>query len=216
MSARSWVDVSVPIRGGMAHWPDNPPIELQRTMDVAKGDPATVSHLSLGVHSGTHVDAPVHFVADAAGVEDIPWEGLIGEVRVVPIRDRRSIGVEELRSVEPRQGERLLFKTENSARCWRVDTFLSDYVYLSLEGARFLAERRVRTVGIDYLSLAGMHEGVPTHLALIHAEICMIEGLDLSAVEPGAYEMLCLPLRLVDADGAPARVLLRRQTGALG
>lgn len=215
MSERSWVDVSVPIRGGMVHWPDNPPIELKRTMDVARGDPATVSHLSLGVHSGTHVDAPVHFVADAAGVEDIPWEGLIGEVRVISIRDRRSIGVEELRSVEPRPGERLLFKTENSARCWKVDTFLPDYVYLSLEGARFLAERRVRTVGIDYLSIAGMDEGVPTHLALIHAEICMIEGLDLSVVEPGAYDMLCLPLRLVDADGAPARVLLRRRTGAL-
>ena len=216
MSARAWIDVSVPVRGGMVHWPDNPPIELERTMDVARGDPATVSRLSLGVHSGTHVDAPLHFVADAAAVEDIPWEGFIGEVRVIAIRDRRSIGVEELRAVEPRVGERLLFKTENSARCWRVDTFLPDYVYLSLEGARFLAERRVRTVGVDYLSLAGMDEGAPTHLALIRADICMIEGLDLSAVEPGTYEMLCLPLRLRDAEGAPARVLLRRGSGGAG
>jgi arylformamidase len=208
-ASSSWIDVTVPVRDGMVHWPDNPPIRLVRTADVAKGDPATVSQLSLGVHSGTHVDAPVHFVADGTGVDAVPVEHLIGEARVVEIRDPRSIGVEELRSLQPRAGERLLFKTRNSARCWNVATFVPDYVYLSLEGARLLAERRVRTVGIDYLSIAGMHEGVPTHLALLREGICIIEGLDLSAVEPGAYELICLPLRIAGADGAPARVMLR-------
>jgi arylformamidase len=193
----------------MVHWPGNPPVELVRTEDVAKGDPATVSRLSLGVHTGTHVDAPVHFLVDGSGVDAIPLERLVGEVRVVPIRDPTSIGVAELRSLHPREEERLLFKTQNSARCWGTDAFLPDYVYLSLAGARLLTERRVRTVGIDYLSIAGMDEGVPTHLALLRAGICIIEGLDLSAVEPGDYEMVCLPLRLAGADGAPARVLLR-------
>jgi arylformamidase len=212
--SRPWIDVTVPVRDGMPHWPGDPPITLVRTKDVARGDPATVSHLSLGVHSGTHVDAPVHFLADGSGIDAVPLEALLGEARVVAIRDARSIGVAELRSLQPRPGERLLFKTQNSARCWKTDRFVPDFVYLSLEGARFLAEGRaedrVRTVGIDYLSIAGMDEGVPTHLALLREGICIIEGLDLSAVEPGAYEMLCLPIRLQGADGAPARVLLRR------
>jgi len=111
--------------------------------------------------------------------------------------------------VDPRPGERLLFKTPNSARCWKADRFLPDFVYLSLEGAALLAERRVRTVGIDYLSIAGMDEGVPTHRVLLEQGICIIEGLDLSSVQPGSYELICLPLRLVGADGAPARVVLR-------
>jgi arylformamidase len=193
----------------MVHWPDNPPIEVVRVMDIARGDPATVTRLSLGVHTGTHVDAPVHFLADGAGVDAISFDQLLGEARVVEVTDGPSIGAAQLRPVDPRPGERLLFKTRNSARCWQTDRFLSDYVYLSTEGAALLAERRVRTVGIDYLSIAGMEEGVPTHRALLEHGICIIEGLDLSSVQPGSYELLCLPLRLAGADGAPARVLLR-------
>jgi arylformamidase len=205
----TWIDVSVPVRSGMVHWPDDPPIELVRTMDMARGDPSTVSRLSLGVHTGTHVDAPVHFLVDAAGVDAFPFDRLLGEARVVELSAGPSIGAADLRAKDPRPGERLLFKTRNSARCWKTDRFLPDYVYLSLEGANLLAERQVRTVGIDYLSIAGMEEGVPTHRVLLEKGICIIEGLDLSAVEPGSYEMICLPLRLAGADGAPARVLLR-------
>ena len=209
MSAPTWIDVSVPVRSGMVHWPDNPPIELVRTMDMARGDPATVSRLSLGVHSGTHVDAPVHFVAGGGGVDAIPLDRLLGEARVVEVSDGPSIGATQLRVVDPRPGERLLFKTRNSARCWTADRFLPDFVHLSVEAAALLAERQVRTVGIDYLSIAGMEEGVPTHVALLEKGICIIEGLDLSSVQPGSYELICLPLRLAGADGAPARVLLR-------
>lgn len=204
-----WIDVTVPIRAGMVRFPDNPPIEIVRALDLARGDPATVSRLSLGVHSGTHVDAPVHFLAGGEGVDALPTDRLVGEARVLAIRDPRAIGVAELLSLDPCEGERLLFKTQNSERCWRVDTFVPDYAYLSLEGAQLLAERRVRTVGIDYLSIAEPDAPVATHLALLQAGVCIIEGLDLSATQPGAYEMLCLPLRLAGADGAPARVLLR-------
>jgi len=208
-SPGAWIDVSVPVRSGMVRWPDNPPIELVRTMDVAKGDPATVSRLSLGVHSGTHVDAPVHFLADGTGVDAIPLDHLLGEARVVEVGDGPSIGASQLLAVDPRPGERLLLKTGNSARGWKTDRFLTDFVHLSLEAATLLAERQVRTVGIDYLSIAGMDEGVPTHVALLEKGICIIEGLDLSSVQPGSYELICLPLRLVGADGAPARVVLR-------
>ena len=208
-TAPAWIDVSVPVRSGMVHWPDNPPIEVVRVMDMARGDPATVSRLSLGVHTGTHVDAPVHFLADGAGVDAVPLDQLLGEARVVEVGDGPSISAAQLRAVDPRQGERLLFKTRNSARCWKADRFLADFVYLSTEGAALLAERRVRTVGIDYLSIAGMDEGVPTHRTLLEQGICIIEGLDLSSIQPGSYELICLPLRLAGADGAPARVLLR-------
>jgi arylformamidase len=205
-----WIDISVPVRSGMVHWPGNPAVALERTEDVSKGDPATVSRLSLGVHTGTHVDAPVHFFADGTGIDKVPLDDLIGPARVVAIRDPHAIGAAELRALEPRAGERLLFKTRNSTRAWPDSDFAPDYVYLSLEGARFLIERRVRTIGIDYLSIAGMDEGVPTHRALLEAGLCIIEGLDLFAIEPGAYEMVCLPLRLAGADGAPARAVLRR------
>lgn len=205
----TWIDVSVPVRSGMVHWPDDPPVELVRIMDVAKGDPATVSRLSLGVHSGTHVDAPVHFLADGAGVDAIPLDRLLGEARVVEVGDGPSIGVAQLLAVDPRPGERLLLKTRNSTRGWTTDRFLPDFVHLSREAAALLAERQVRTVGIDYLSIAGMEEGGPTHVALLEKGICIIEGLDLSSAAPGSYELICLPLRLAGSDGAPARVLLR-------
>jgi arylformamidase len=205
----AWIDVSVPLRSGMVHWPGNPSIEVERTEDQARGDPATVSRLSLGVHSGTHVDAPVHFIPGGAGIDAVPLTDLMGPVRVLAIEDPKSIGVAELRTFEPRSGERLLFRTRNSTRCWARPHFVADYVYLSLEGARFLVHCKVRSVGIDYLSIAGIEEGVETHRALLTAGVCIIEGLDLSPVAPGSYEMICLPLRLAGADGAPARVVLR-------
>ena len=158
---RGWLDVSVPIRDGMVRWPDNPSIQLERTMDLAEGDDATVSRLSLGVHSGTHVDAPVHFIQGAAGIDEVPLENLIGRARVVEIRDPQSIGVAELRPLEPRPGERLLFRTKNSERSWPSQPFLEDYVFLSLEGAKYLVTCGVRTVGIDYLSIAGHERGRP-------------------------------------------------------
>lgn len=209
MSSGSWIEASVPIRHGMVHWPGDPAVEVVRVSDLARGDPATVSRLSAGVHSGTHVDAPVHFIAGAAGVDALPLDALVGEARVVAIRDPGAVDVPELREVDPRAGERLLFRTRNTPRCWQTDRFVQDFVYITLEGARLLAERQVRTVGIDYLSVASADEGVATHRTLLEAGVCIVEGLDLSAVEPGTYEMLCLPLRLAGGDGAPARVLLR-------
>ena len=205
-----WIDVSIPVRPGMVHWPGDPSIELERVSDVSKGAPANVSRLCAGVHTGTHVDAPVHYIEGAPGVDAIGLDRLVGAARVLAIRDPHAVDVPELRALDPREGERLLFRTRNSPRCWTTDHFVADYVYLTVDGARFLAERKVRTVGIDYLSIGSMDEGAPTHRTLLEAGLCIIEGLDLSNVAPGGYEMMCLPLRLVGADGAPARVLLRR------
>ncbi|MCK8497338.1 MULTISPECIES: cyclase family protein [Myxococcus] len=207
--ASPWVDISVPLRDGMVHWPDNPEVRITRSQDLDKGDDANVSDLSFGAHSGTHVDAPVHFVKGAEGVDALSFDRLMGVARVLEIRDARAIQVEELKAHAVQPGERLLFKTANSSRRWPSQPFQPDFVYLSLEGARYLAELGVRTVGIDYLSIGSPDEGVPTHRALLDAGICIIEGLDLSQVREGTYELVCLPLRIAGGDGAPARAILR-------
>ncbi|WP_338864455.1 cyclase family protein [Myxococcus stipitatus] len=209
-----WVDISAPLRDGMVHWPDNPAVHITRVMDQQKGDDATVSNLSFGAHTGTHVDAPVHFIQGAGGVDALPFDRLIGTARVLEIRDAWAIRAEELRGHSIQEGERLLFKTANSSRRWPAQGFLPDFVFLSLEGARYLVERKVRTVGIDYLSIGSPGEGAPTHQVLLDAGICIIEGLELSPVSPGTYELVCLPLRIAGGDGAPARAILRRRSGA--
>jgi arylformamidase len=208
--ATSWIDVSVPIHTGMVHWPDNPPVRVERMLDMGAGDACNVSKLSLGVHTGTHIDAPIHFLPTGKGVDEALLGALIGPARVLEIADPESIKAAELEPYQLQPGERILFKTRNSPRCWQSDDFVEDFVYISQEAARYLADRRVQAVGVDYLSVGGFHkDGQETHHALLSAEIWIIEGLNLAAVRPGNYELICLPLRITGADGAPARVVLR-------
>ncbi len=203
-----WVDVTVPIRQGMVHWPDNPGVRIEAIEETHEGGICRVSELSLGVHTGTHFDAPNHFDVPGGGVDALPLDSLVGVARVLavdgPVVDRRN-----LERHAPRPGERLLFKTSNSARCWDTDEFVADYVYVTEDAGRYLAERGVRTVGIDYLSLGGPGDGAATHRTLLEAGVCVLEGLDLRRVEPGTYDLVALPLRIAGCDGAPARVLLR-------
>jgi arylformamidase len=206
-----WVDVSVPLRSGMVHWPDNPPVRIDRLLDMERGDVANVSKISLGSHTGTHMDAPIHFVRDGEGMDRMPLDATIGRARVIEIQDPVSIKPDELGSHGIGRGERILFKTRNSSREWWSQDFIEDFVYVSQEAARYLAVREVRTVGVDYLSVGGFRkDGVETHQALLGAGIWVIEGLNLSRVEPGEYELTCLPLKVADGDGAPARAILRK------
>jgi arylformamidase len=205
-----WIDVSVPIATGMVHWPGDPEVRVERVQDMAKGDPLTASTLAMSAHSGTHVDAPAHFVRHGLTVDALPVEATVGRARVIAIRDPVAIRPAELERHRLRRGERVLFRTANSRRCWRGDAFVADYVHLSLDGARFLVARGVRTVGVDYLSVAGFGADlVATHRVLLEARVCVLEGLNLGAVRPGRFELLCLPLRIARGDGAPARALLR-------
>ena len=147
----------------------------------------------------------------AKSIHEMPLDAAIGRARVIEIRDPESIKPDELRPHNIRQGERLLFKTLNSSRCWKSDTFVEDFVYLSQEAARYLASVGVQTVGVDYLSVGGYtKDGTETHQALLEAGIWIIEGLDLSQVEPGMCELICLPLRIAERDAAPARAILRK------
>jgi arylformamidase len=205
-----WIDVSVTVRQGMPHWPDNPPIVMERVMDIEQGDDCNVSRLDMGVHSGTHMDAPVHFIPGASGIDEMPLSATMGEARVIEIEHSREITADELRKHEPQPGERILFRTSNSVRCWRSASFVEDFVGISEQAAQHLAETRVRTVGIDYLSVGRYDaDGVKIHKILLQAGIWIIEGLDLSPVTGGRYEMIGLPVKLHGSDGASARVILR-------
>jgi arylformamidase len=205
-----WIDISVPLRNGMVHWPSDPPFEIQRIRDIGKGDTANLSRILMGAHSGTHIDAPLHFVPNGKGIDNMPLEATVGRARVIAISDKESIKPEEIDRHRIRRGERILFKTENSSHVWNTDAFIDDFVFLSKEAASILAERMVRLVGVDYLSVGAFKgDGGETHRILLEAGIWVIEGLDLSQVKPGKYDLICLPLKLVGGDGAPARAILR-------
>jgi arylformamidase len=208
--AQDWIDISVPLRNGMPHWPDNPPLRIDRTMDLDCGDEATVSTLFIGSHTGTHMDAPLHFIKSGQAMHEMPLTATIGRAQIIEIHNPDAITLEELRRHAIRPGDRLLFKTKNSLRRWWEGDFIEDFVYLTTEAARWLVQQRVRTVGVDYLSVGGYEKNGPeVHHVLLEANIWIIEGLDLSGAEPGRYDLICLPLKIDQGDGAPARAVLR-------
>ncbi len=207
---RPWLDVSVPIGDAMVHWPSDPPVGIKRIRNIEKGDNVNVSLISMGAHSGTHVDAPVHFINEGKGVDSISLDTLVGRARVIEIRDPESIKPEELAVHRIRSGERILFKTQNSSHVWQRDEFVEDFVFISDAAADFLVKRSVRLIGIDYLSVGSFkHGGSYVHKRLLSGGTGIIEGLNLSHVTPGKCDPICLPLRIMAGDGAPARVILR-------
>lgn len=206
---KTFIDISIPIIPGMITWPGDPPVDISRMRDQGKGDDATVSRINMGAHTGTHMDAPLHFIAGEAGMESMPLEATLGVCRVIEVGDEHSISRKSLEAHAIRQGERLLLKTKNSKTRWWETSFDENFIYISADAAHYLASLRVMTIGIDYLSVGGFHhDGVATHRALLEAGIWVIEGLDLTQVDPGYYTLYCLPLKIDRGDGAPARAVL--------
>jgi|SRR6202453_618017 arylformamidase len=206
-----WIDISVPLRTGMVAWPGDEPFERTSTLEIAKGDECNLSQISATAHIGTHMDAPRHYLAGAAGIETMPIAASVGRARVIEIHDPEAIRTSELEPHRLSKGERVLFKTRNSEHCWKTDHFQKNYIFIAPEAAHYLAERGVQTVGVDYLSVGGFESGGPeTHRILLQAGIWIIEGLILEHVEPGEYELVCLPLKIIGGDGAPARAVLRK------
>jgi len=204
----AWIDISVPLATGMPVYPGDPPVRISRLSGGPEGEPF-VSHLSFPAHAGTHVDAPLHFVSHGRGIEAMPLEAMEGPARIIAVTGSAPISVGHLEGQHVSQGERILFKTTNST-LWRLDSFAEDYVYLSTEAALFLAQRRVVTVGIDYLSIGGFGRNESeVHRILLEAGIWIIEGLDLGAGQPGPCDLLCLPLLTPGTEAAPARVMVR-------
>ena len=196
------IDVSVPIRPGMVVWEGDPAVSFEPAASLEEGDPANLTRLELGSHTGTHVDAPLHFLAGGEGVERLPLDALIGPALVVDLtgleRDVRAADLDI-----PAGTERLLLKTPNS-RLWERGEFVAEHVTIAPDAASLLVELGVRLVGVDYLSVGSPE----THRILLEAGIVPLEGLDLREVDPGLYELVALPLRLEGVDGAPARVVL--------
>ena len=159
------------------------------------------------------MDAPRHFVADGDTMESLPLDAVIGPCRVVEIRNKHAITVEELHPHKLKRGERILFKTRNSTRSWKLANagkFDRKFIYIPAETARYLVERGVMTIGVDYLSVGGWQkDSTECHQVLLGARVWIIEGLNLSGVKPGNYDLICLPLKILGSDGAPARAVLR-------
>ncbi|MGD8555687.1 MAG: cyclase family protein [Anaerolineales bacterium] len=203
-------DISLAITPGMPVWPGDPGVELERVTEIAKGANSNTSRLTLGVHSGTHVDAPVHFLDGDTSVETLALETLTGRATVVDLPQAEVLDAATLEAASIAPGtERLLFKTRNSAY-WRrgEKEFQTDFVGVDAGGAEWLVSQGVRLVGVDYLSVAPFKQSRPTHRTLLEAGVVVVEGLDLSRVNPGTYTLYCLPLKLVGSDGAPARAIL--------
>jgi arylformamidase len=205
-------DVTVPIRSGMPIYEGDPPVKIEAASSLAKGDSANVSFLHLGAHTGTHVDAPAHFIKGAAKIDSLPIDTLIGRARVVHVpEDRTEIDSEFLSSGDLENVQRILFRTRNST-FWNGEGFRKDFTHLLPEAAEMLVSRGVKLVGIDYLSIEKFHSGHHrTHIALLSRGVVIVEGLNLSDVPAGDYELICLPLKIAEGagDGAPARVVLR-------
>ncbi len=209
--SEQWIDISLGLHDGMVHWPDNPPVQIGFVKAIDKGDVSNVSKMSMGVHSGTHMDAPLHFLQDGKSIDTMPLEASIGRARVIEIQDTESIKVAELEHHRIQRGERILFKTINSTRYWQTDAFEKNFVFISQEAAEYLGKVRVQTIGVDYLSVGGyFKDGPETHYALLGAGIWIIEGLNLASVAAGEYELICLPLKLTGSEGAPARAILKK------
>lgn len=207
-------DVSLTISPNIPVWPGDPPVILERVASIDTGDEVNLTHLSMSVHTGTHVDAPYHFLGGlSATVEKLPLADLCGRAYVLQIEDSIELITRQVleRLAIPSRTRRLLLKTRNSS-FWDDDTagFRKEFTSLTPDGADCLVERGIRLVGIDYLSIASFHAGAPTHRVLLQGGTIILEGLDLRQVNSGLYTLYCLPLKIESSDGAPARVILVR------
>jgi len=207
-------DITVPLSTKVPIYPGDPRLEIQQWKSLDKGDSANVSYLHLGAHTGTHVDAPAHFIHGAARVDSMSLDKLVGPAEVVGVPEVNEIIDAQFVTENIKRGvERVLFKTRNS-RFWseKESEFQTSFTYLNVEAAKELVALGIKLVGIDYLSIEKFKSaGHETHLSLLANNIVILEGLNLATVKPGSYELICLPLRIAsgDGDGAPARAVLR-------
>ncbi|TMC75046.1 MAG: cyclase family protein [Chloroflexi bacterium] len=206
-------DVSLVLRPDMVTWPGEPGPKIEPLRRIAKGDAANVSVVTLADHTGTHVDPPIHFLEGANTVDKLPLDALVGPCVVVGFDGPGHVSGDWLdHAMIPKGTQRLLFKTRNSAR-WADPTapFTRDFSSINASGAKWCVDHGVKLVGIDYLSIEPQgpeKAGYPVHKTLLAANVVIIEGLDLRGVAPGQYELVCAPIKLLNGDGAPARVFL--------
>jgi arylformamidase len=206
---KTFYDISMTIHSGMISWPSDGPVKVDRIRSMDEGERLNLSRLDMSAHTGTHIDAPVHFIKGESGVDSLPLEILIGPSAVIHIPGVQAIGAAEIENAGiPAGVERVLLKTDNAELAIQRE-FNEQYSFVTPEGARFLIDSGIRLVGIDYLSIAQYGKGDAVHQALLGAGTVIIEGLDLRGVATGSYIMIALPLKIAGCDGAPARVVLQ-------
>lgn len=208
---QGWIDVSVPLRTGLVHWPGDPEPTFEPIAEIGQGSEANVTLCRMTAHTGTHMDAPRHFISGAAGIDSFPLDIGIGPARIVTVPVTcDSVGRAELESANVQPGERILLKTRNSDIEWYELDFNTGFVALNASGAEYLVERGAALIGVDYLSVGLFDgDGAITHRTLMSAGIWIVEGLVLSGLDSGDYDMVCLPLRIAGSDGSPTRAALR-------
>jgi arylformamidase len=209
------IDISLPLGADTLVWPGDPPIEVTRTLRIANGDPANVSELRIGTHSGTHVDPPIHFVEGGASIDELALDRVTGDALVADLRTANEpIGAERLEALGLPEGlKRLLLRTANS-ELWRSlpVQFPDTYACLTPDAATWIVQRGIELVGTDFLSIEQKGaSGHPVHHMLLENGVIIVEGLNLLQAEPGPYTLVCLPLNVVGGDGGPARALLVRR-----
>ncbi len=208
---KKFYDITVTLDNALPTWPGDPELTLERVNKIEEGRNANVSRIDMGVHTGTHVDAPFHFLQDGDTVENLDLGVLIGPVQVVEVGDEVNfITAEDVKAAGLVPGiERVLFKTRSS-KYWHEPElkFHTDFVGITEDGAKLLVALGVRFVGVDYLSIAPYKQSRPTHEAFLKHAVVLLEGADLTEVPAGIYRLICLPLKLGSTDGAPARVVL--------
>lgn len=201
-------DISLNLSPETVRWITSPPFEVDERRRMGRGDHNNSSAVRMSVHSGTHMDAPFHFVPDGATIDLLPLELFIGPALVHAVDAERYITEEHVAAIDLRGEHRVLFRTRNSVLLHKP-TYDADFVAFSVGAAQALVSRGVRLVGLDYLSVAHAEEQVPVHRAFLDHGVALLEGVDLADVPPGRYELICLPLRLRGLDAAPCRAVLR-------
>lgn len=202
-------DISMPVNNDTVTWPTDPKVRLHPILRMSEGAVGNLTKLESSVHVGTHFDAPWHFIDDGARSHQVPLESFLGPVLVADLGDIASIEPEHLERLPLKHIERVIFKTRNSALL-QEPVFFSDFTWLSQAGAKYLASFAIKLVGIDYLSIDQYGtDSFPAHKTLLGKGIAIVESLDLSQVCENEYELLCLPMKLIDVDGAPVRAILR-------
>ena len=207
-------DISLPITPSMPVWPGDPPTELEYISAISDGEHANVTFLHLCAHTGTHIDAPKHFIDNGKTIEQIPLDKLIGETLVLHIAEEIEVINASVLKAHPLQAQllkakKVLFRTRNSS-LWSAfpNSFIEDYVGIDASGAAYLAALGMNLIGVDYLSVAPYKATYEPHHILLSQEIILLEGINLSEVPQGTYQMFCLPLKISGSDGAPARAIL--------
>lgn len=193
----------------MAVWPNSPGVAHSRFLKLEDGDPANASGLTMDVHCGTHIDAPLHTLRDGAAMSAVSLDACVGTAEVVDIPDGHEVTPEMLEAAVPRGARRVLLRTQNSRGSTAREVFDPDFAALTAEAARWLVDQEVLLIGVDYMSVQRFGDASTTHDVLLRAGVVLLEGLLLEHVQPGAYELLCLPLSVPDLEAAPARAILR-------